>query len=174
MTKHTSPEWPFVEARYSGGKQRPTVITLQPSFTTSEEGAALGLANMWHSPFSPDYSGHYTVDNAKIIRCVDDSVVSGFKEFQLDGILRIFMCAEPASPTTFWNEVEHAQVLHTTATLVAELCRKHKIRPRYLDYQDLLHWGAWSTRRRGGIFVNASEDWPHELFLKDVLHELGG
>jgi hypothetical protein len=166
-TQYEPPVVPYVEAHYQGGKQKPTAIILRPSFTNSEEGAALAVAQYWHRSSSFWDAGHYTVDNARRFRCVRDNVIAG-KDDSGKGELRIALCADPMSGKIFWNEDEHRLVLRNAAQLVAELSLAHKIKARYLDQEGLERWSKFRSRARGGIYIYEPSGFPFEAFLNEV------
>ncbi len=170
MAKYSDPEMPFVESHYQGAGQRPTLIALRPSMTTSEAGAALGVATRYHSKSSPHDAPHYVVDDETRFRCVEDDTIAGHWHCEDKGAIRVMLCAEPVSRVQFWDEiVVHKRVLHNAARLVADLTLLHKIRPEILCEEDLVRWKKHKWRRRGGIFVDASGyDFPIEDFLAEV------
>lgn len=167
MTSYEPPRAPYVEAHHQGGKQKPTAIILRPSFTNSEEGAALAVAQYWHRSSSFWDAGHYTVDRTQRFRCVRDNVIAG-KDTSSKGELRVAICADPMSGQVFWNEDEHRYVLRNAAQLVAELTLAHKIKVRYLDQESLEHWSQFRTRRRGGIYVYEPSGFPFQAFIDEV------
>lgn len=169
MSKYPTPSMPYVQARYQFGRQTPTAIILRASMTTSDEGAALGVAQMWHRAPSVWKSGHYTVDAAKRFRCVPDNVIAGDPGSCEKGGIRIAVCAEPFSRTTFWHEEIHLPVLYKTAELVAELTLAYKIKPSYLELEALEKWSKKPRRRRGGIIVDTTDNFPYQTFLDEVM-----
>lgn len=168
--KYEPPMAPYVQARHQGGKQKPTAIILRPSFTNSEDGAALAVAQYWHRSSSFWDAGHYTVDSSKRFRCVRDNVIAGVKDTD-KGAIRIALCADPIGREVFWDWTEHGPVLMRTAELVAELSLAYKIEPRYLDEGDFERWANRRTKRRGGIYVFEKSGWPYEEFLNEVLSQ---
>lgn len=167
MTKYEPPAAPYVEAHHQGGKQKPTAIILRPSFTNSEEGAALAVAQYWHKSSSFWDAGHYTIDRTKRFRCVRDNVIAGIDNSG-KGELRVTLCADPISGQQFWDVDEHRLVLSNAAHLVAELTLAHKIKLRYLDDDGLARWGKFRTRARGGIYVDEPSGFPFQAFLDEV------
>lgn len=164
---YDAPQAPYVQALYQGGKQKPTAIILRPSFTNSEEGAALAVAQYWHKSGSFWDAGHYTVDSTKRFRCVRDNVIAGIKDVDKNAI-RVAMCADPVSHTTFWDKDEHRQVLRRTAELVAELTMAYEVGVRYLDENAKARWEKRRTKRRGGIYVFEPSGFPFEAFINEV------
>lgn len=167
MRRYQPPNIPFVEARYTGGKQkRPTVIILTLSFTTSEKGAALAVANRHHRSTSPTYSCHYVVDEAEAYRCIPDDVSAyhGYKR-----AIEINICAEPIEDESSWyNHTQHA-VIQRTAKIVADLLLTYKIPTRYLDNDAETRWTTKrKSRRLGGIIIRVPGAWPHDLFMTYV------
>lgn len=162
MSKYKTPQMPYVEAHYQFGKQRPKQIILRGTFTTSTKGAALGIAQAWHSSHEPWTSGHYTVDDETRFRCTNDRIIAGTKNSSDKGVLRIAMCAEPVSGFRFWDEVLHARVLKRTAKLVAELSLAYNIPIRYVDHEP----ARWPMKR--GIVIDTPSGWPSETFLAEV------
>lgn len=160
--RYKTPQMPYVEARFQFGKQKPKRIVLRGSFTTSEKGAALGLAQAWHSAPEPWKSGHYTVDEEQRFRCIPDRVIAGTKECADKGMIRVAICAEPVNSHRFWDETLHGRVLKRTAKLVAELTLAYNIPVRYISPDDR---GLWSGR---GIVVDTPSGWPSETFLSEV------
>lgn len=165
--KYDPPDLPYVEALHQGGRQRPTAIILRPSFTNSEDGAALAVAQYWHRSSSFWDAGHYTVDNTKRFRCVRDNVIAG-KDVEDKGAIRIAICADPVTGTTFWDEYEHRFVLRQTAELVSELTLAYNIRPNVLSESDLVQWRKRRTLRRGGIHVVETRGFPFDSFMNEV------
>ena len=171
MSKLKTPTVPFVEARHQSSKQRPTAIELSFSYTTSDEGAALGIAYAWHKSKTSYEPSHYVVDEAMVYRCVPDKIVAGIPEYSEPRAIRVQICAQPISGSQFWDDTEHAKVLHRAAKLLAELCWTHKIRTVFLDENGKDHWRAWRRRGRGGIFLRnyiPAENFPAMTFLSDV------
>lgn len=167
LTKYEPPTAPYVEAYHQGGKQKPTAIILRPSFTNSEEGAALAVAQYWNKSSSFWDAGHYTVDSTKRFRCVRDNVIAGIDNSG-KGELRVALCADPISGKQFWDEDEHRLVLRNAAQLVAELSLAHKIKVRYLDEDRLERWGKFRTRARGGIHIYETSGFPFQAFIDEV------
>lgn len=167
MTKYEPPIMPFVEAKLKGGKQRPRVIFIKPTFTSSDFGSALAIAQRWHRGASFWEAGHYVLDSKKRFRCVRDNVIAG--EIDADkGALRIAVCAEPISGDVFWDVEVHKEVLRKTAELVAELTLIHNIKVRYLEKGELSKRQRFSMRRRGGIFIEETVGWPLQTFMDEV------
>jgi hypothetical protein len=169
MSKYPPPVMPTVEAFYGSGKQKPTAIILSPSFTTSEKGAALGVAMTWHSPSSPRDSGHYTVDEVQRFRTLPDKMIAGHWQHTQKNAIRIMVCAEPYSASTFWHDNIHLPVLHKTAELVAELTLAYNINVSYFTDGSFERWKKRSTRYRGGILVDTPEGWPWQRFYNEVM-----
>lgn len=167
MTKYEPPTAPYVEAHHQGGKQKPTAIILRPSFTNSEEGAALAVAQFWHKSSSFWDAGHYTVDQNKRFRCVRDNVIAGVDESG-KGELRVALCADPISGHQFWDVDEHRLVLRNAAQLVAELTLAYKIKTRYLDEAGLARWSKFRSRARGGIYIHEPSGFPFQTFIDEV------
>jgi len=166
---YETPIMPYVESKYQGGKQRPTIIIITPSYTTSKKGAALGIAQTWHSSSSRYDSGHYAVDNDTTFRCVSDLVIAGHKSAMDKGAIRITICADPLNRSIFWDTDKHGRVLRNAAKLVADLSLAYKIRVRYLSEEEKMHWAKRRSRRRGGIFIGEGMgNWPSEVFLREV------
>ena len=153
---------PYVEARYQFGKQKPRQIVLRGTFTTSSKGAALGIAQAWHSSHEPWISGHYTVDDETRYRCIEDNVIAGTKDAHNKGVLRIAICAEPVSGYRFWDEAAHSRVLKRAAKLVAELSLAYNIPIRYVENDNSL----WRIKK--GLVVDTPNGWPSEMFLSEV------
>jgi hypothetical protein len=159
MSKYVAPSIPFVEARHVGRKQKPTAIVLSLSSTTSEKGAALGIASYHHSASSPLVSHHYIIDEAETYRCISDNVAAYHSPH---GAISILLCAEP-------DEFEpHWPVLTRAAELVAVLIYGYGIPNRYLDEEMEESWKKHKWRRRGGLIVRAAGTWPYSAFLDDV------
>ena len=171
MVKDLAPNVPFIEAHRKGGKQRPTAIVLRSSFTTSEKGAAMGIANNWHVKTSPALSTHYVVDEAETYQCVPDKIVSYYGAQDPKGALSITICSEPLEYEAFWDDAIHAKVLDRVADLVAQLALAYRIPVRYLDGGGTYHWNKWKRRARGGIIVRVDGAWPMNAFLADVQHK---
>lgn len=165
---YDAPNAPYVQALHQGGKQKPTAIALRPSFTNSEEGAALAVAQYWHRAGNDFWdAGHYTVDAQRRFRCVRDNVIAGETK-AAKGTIRIALCADPFSRTTFWHEDEHRLVIRSAAKLVAELTLAYKINVAYLDDSGLARWEKSRTRRRGGIHVDEPSGFPFQAFIDEV------
>lgn len=165
---YDAPKAPYVEALHQGGKQKPTVILLRPSFTNSEDGAALAVAQYWHRSSNSFWdAGHYSVDARQRFRCVRDNVIAGQNE-KNKGEIRVALCADPVSTQTFWDEDEHRLVLRNAAHLVAELSLAYKINASYLDDSGLARWEKRKTRRRGGIYVCEPSGFPFQAFMNEV------
>jgi hypothetical protein len=165
MAKHAVLPIPFVEARHVGKKQKPTAIVLDLSATTSEKGAALGIAMYHHSINAPSESHHYIVDEAETYRCVPDNVSAYRSPYRA---LSVLICAQPHEYEPLWEDATAALVLYRAAELVASLLSTYKIPVRYLDADDEQKWINHSWRRRGGLIVQAIGTWPYESFLNDV------
>jgi hypothetical protein len=165
MAKHSPPGVPFVEAYNRGTKHRPTAIILKLSDTTSEKGAALGIANYQHKPNAPLTSHHYVVDEAEIYRCIPDNI--GAHSWPHRAIV-VLVCAQYKEHLVDWDTSLDVRSLHLAANLVGDLILAHKIKPRYLDYLARLKWEHRRWRRNGGISVQAPGAWPYEAFMIDV------
>jgi len=168
MSKYKVAKIPYIESHYQGGKQHPTAIILSPTFTTSKKGAALGIANAWNASSSVFQSGHYSIDEETIYRCANDRVIAGHKDVADKGAIRIAICADPLNGTIFWDLGKHGLVLSRTAEFVALLTAMHDIRRAYLSEEDIVRWRRRRSRRRGGIYVDVSSGWPHDLFLNEI------
>jgi len=127
MANAKLPNVPYIQAFYQGKKHKPRIIEIRVSDTTSMQGAALGIANNWHSKTSPHESGHYVVDEALVYRCTPDDRVAGHWHCSDPGVLRVTMCGEPAM-TNLWERNEsYKRAMDRTADLVAQLCLAHNI-----------------------------------------------
>lgn len=174
MSRHPLPQVPFVEAIHKGKKQRPSAILLRSSFTTSQAGAALGVAKNWHQNHRRIESCHYVVDADKTFRCVWDNLESfhtqGFGE-DPRGIVSINVCHDPG------RGEPSLKVLSRVETLVAQLCLSHKIQPRYLEHDSYDKWCRRRWKRNGGIILNVAGEWPYFEFqqrVNDAILDLTG
>lgn len=157
---------PFVEAAHVGGKQKPTAIVLRSSFTTSDDGAALGVATHWHYAGSKMDSCHYVVDDAKTFRCVPDKIRAYPMSTGIyNRAVSINVCYEPPD----WPS---PQVLDRTAVLAARLCKLHKIKPRILSQDQELAWVIHKWRSRGGIILKTVGEFPIADFFELFQDEL--
>jgi hypothetical protein len=153
---------PFVQAHHVGPKQRPTAIVLRTSFTTGIKGAALGLANAWHYPNNRIDSCHYAVDEFQVIRCIPDrlSCQSAYTDCYKNSIT-INVCYDPPDEPSDLT-------MHRTAKQVGRLCRLHRIKVRMLDSDQEKQWIVHPWKRRGGIVIATSGDFPINRFLSSV------
>lgn len=169
MPKHVLPAIPFVEADRVGGSQKPTSIILKISSTTSDKGAALGVAQYQHQPRGPMLSFHYIVDNETTYNCVPVNVASYANPHRAISVL---ICAQPHEDEAMWEDATATPVLHRTADLVADLMLAYKIRPRYLTGEAEEKWFKHRWRHRGGLLVKIPGAWPYESFLLDVRSQM--
>lgn len=165
MLKFQAPNVPFVEAYNKGSKHKPTAIVLTLSSTTSDKGAALGIANRLHLSNAPANSYHYMVDEAETYRGVWDRVAAYNAPYRSIDIL---VCAEPTMNVKEWALKPRSDVLLRTAKLVANLSLSYRIRPRILDEEAEKRWLSHKSSRRGGIILNFVGEFPHDPFLTDV------
>jgi N-acetylmuramoyl-L-alanine amidase CwlA len=156
---------PFIEASNSGRKQRPKSVLIRLSETTSERGAALGIANNWHRNSSLMDSCHYVVDNELVYQCVPHNQIAYSSKFSSQGTISINVCAQPVFDPSFWLDPDYVTVLFRTAELTARLCNEYHIPVRYAD---LMQHRGWF--RKGGIILAVKGGWPVERFLKAVTH----
>lgn len=166
MSRFKPPVVPFVQAHNVGGKQRPTAIVLRSSWTTSEKGAALGIANRLHQRNAPNESYHYVVDEATTYRCIDERRISYYGAQNPRGAISINVCSQPVDKAVYWDDLDHAPVLDRTVDLVAQLALTYKIP---LQYVDVPHW----IRRKSGIMIQVAGAWPSEQFLNNVKAQAG-
>lgn len=127
MSKFKPPNVPFVEAKQKGRKQRPKAIVLRLTYTTSDKGAALGMANTWHRNRSSIFPCHYVVDEAEAYRCVPDRQTAGDTALSAKGVINVGLCAEPVITSTQWMMPQLATTLDKAAQVVAELALAYKI-----------------------------------------------
>lgn len=181
MAKFPAPSYPYVQARHSGGKQTPTLLVMHSTVTTTAEGAALGVANMWHGSRSPVTSAHYVVDEAKTYQCVYDHTVAYHCGYN-DNSIGIEMCDEPDPDSKArWETPAHKAMFDRVTTLAAELCLAYSIPVRFLTDDELRAWGNNKTAKNGGIVTHAQMSrvfkksthwdpgaWPTEKFLEAV------
>lgn len=165
MTRCTLPNVPFVEAHNQGTNQSPTAIFVTISSTTSDKGAALGVANWHHSPIAPTVSYHYVVDEGETYRCVPDHVASYGNPYKA---INVHICAQPQDFVEAWSVGTAKPALERAAELVADLIVAHKIRLRYLDLEAEHRWLKHRWRHNGGIRVRVPGSWPSEDFLNLV------
>ena len=163
---------PYIEARNKFGRQKPTAIIIKPSFTTSEKGAAYGIAYGWFLSNKPWWSGHYSIDARKTYRSVIDTVIAGTKEDHDRGGIRIAVCAEPLDRTVMWHPKEHKVVLHRLADLVADLVLCYGINLKELNAEETSCWRKRPSRRRGGLIIEETSGWDSEAFLNEVKHKI--
>lgn len=159
-------DYPYVEPKWQGRRQRPSLIVLQSSMTTSDSGAAFGLAMAHHKGYTPE-SFHFVVDEAVAIRSVDVKMEAEYAE-DTRHTIGILLCDDPSGLPSRWEDQAHGLLLNKLAELVANLCIEHKIPARFLDSEGLDRWSKWRIKRRGGIVVNgfmAQTYWPSDYFL---------
>jgi hypothetical protein len=158
---------PFVQAHHVGNRrQRPTAIVLRTSFTTGDKGAALGIANAWHNPYTKTDSCHYVVDEFQAVRCVPDkSTAMPIGTGIYKRAISINVCYDPP-------DAPMAAVVARTARLVARLCKLYKIKPRLLSLGGEEDWVLHKWRSRGGIILKTVGDFPTITFLDAVKAEL--
>jgi hypothetical protein len=165
MSRYKEPIVPFVEARHVGGSQKPTSIVLKMSSTTSEKGAAFGIANYHHKETAPLVSFHYIIDEEMTYRCVPSNVAAYGNPYRA---INILMCAQPHDYVPLWEDATASRAMHRTADLIADLMLVHHIRVRNLRGKDAQRWHQHRWRRRGGLLVRPTGAWPHEAFFADV------
>ena len=182
MGKFKAPTVPYVEARHKGGKQKPTLIVLSSSWTTSEKGAALGVANALHRSNAPEKSFHYVIDEASIFQCVWDHCVALHCGYDA-GSIGINMCDDPSLLLRRWNEPSHQRILHRLAEITAKLCLAYDIPAHFLTDEQLSKWSKHKWKSKGGIVTSAQmsrvfnlpdkqdpTEWPRFEFLS-LLHD---
>lgn len=155
---------PFVQAYHVDGGQKPTSIILRTSFTTGDKGAALGIANAWMNPYNKTSSCHYVVDEAKVYRCVPDRIQALPFGNEIKGAISINICYDPP-----YGPVDAAR--YRAASLVARLCKLHKIRVCSLSSDEEIRWLRHKWRSRGGIILKTVGDFPAASFLESVSDE---
>ena len=170
MSRFQPPVAPFVESRYQGANQRPRAIFISSSHTTSEEGAALGLANAWHRRVSSLPAPHYVVDEKAIYRCVPDRKESERRPGR--GALHVHLCSQPADDLSFWDDAEHVRVLDLAEDLVAQLALAYRIPVRRLKKKDEDRWSDESFLRRSGVVFQIVGEFPKERFLQNVREQM--
>jgi hypothetical protein len=166
MPKSKTPNVPFVQAHHQGRKQRPKLIVLRISETSAEAGAALGIADYWHRPYSdPNAARHYVIDESVALRCIPDNRQdgAGYK-----GSISVVLCAMPTTSTLLWDDGPYSNVLKRAADLVAKLCLAYRIPPRILDDEqvDRFYQHPWFSR--GGLVIRVPGAWPLGLFRQLV------
>ena len=169
MGQYSSPNVPFVEARATGKRHRPSVIALDPSFTSTEIGAAYALAVSMNGTGATT-SYHYVVDSQQTYRCVPESNSAYFND-DSKKMLGVLVCDDPKSTPGRWYEHTHEALLAEVADVVAQLCLIHDIRPRYLSEPELKKWQKWRSKRRGGILLHdhmTKGSWPEDYFMRLV------
>lgn len=153
----------LVEAHHVGPRQRPTAIYLQSSFTTGDKGAANGIAQAWHNPNNKVSSCHYVVDESQTLRCMPDNKSSfPFDKTPFKNAVSITVCHNPPTKPS-------SKVLDDTATLVARLCKLHKVRVRILEIDQMNKWLKHRWRSNGGIIIQSLWGVSKEEFLDLVL-----
>lgn len=168
---------PYVEATYQGKKQKPSLIVLDATFTTTSKGAALAVANLWHRPSAPENASHYVIDESISIRCVKDHFRAGRNEW-LPRSLSVTICDDPSLPSSRWQTKAHRATMDKATDLVAQLCIAYRIPARFLSDVQLLRWNRWRSSSRGGIVLTSNLKrllghgalwdlgvWPQDVFL---------
>jgi hypothetical protein len=166
-------DYPYVEPHLTGARQRPSLIVLQSSMTTSYGGAAFGIA-MCHHKNDAKESYHYVVDERSAIRCVDVKMEAQYAP-DTRHTIGILICDDPSGPISRWEDSSHALLLNHMAVLVANLCIAHRIPARFLTSEELQRWSKWRIKRRGGIVVNgfmANTYWPEDYFMQLVRNNI--
>lgn len=165
MTKFQPPNVPYVEAHHQGSKQRPTAIVLSLSSTTSDKGAALGIASRLHKSNAPTNSYHYMVDSAETYRGVWDVVAAYNSPYRS---LDILLCAEPVEQASRWLSAGHSDTLYRAVDLVARLSLIHKIPVRILHGSAENKWEHRKWRMHGGILLRVQGEFPEDAFIRLV------
>jgi N-acetylmuramoyl-L-alanine amidase CwlA len=159
---------PFVQAHHIGKKQRPTAIVLRTSFTTSDGGAAHGIAQAWHNSNNRIDSCHYVIDERQIIRCIPDNRASrSIYTSSYRKAITINVCYDPPS-------VPLDVIVNRTAKQVARLCKLHRIKLRLLTKEQELEWLNRPWKHRGGIILKTAGYFPSEKFFTRVQDEYRG
>lgn len=144
---------PFVEAVVKGRKQRPSLIALDPSFTSSDPGAAYAVAMTMHKPSARE-SVHYMVDAGTTLRLLSDHISATPNVGSMSPkTLTIRICDDPRGAVNRWYEDEHSELLFRLSDLVAQLCIKYHIRPQMISETEYSRWLKWRIKRRGGIWI---------------------
>lgn len=165
MARHAVPNYPYVQARYVGGSQRPTAIVLSLSDTTSDKGAALAIANYHHSVVAPPKSYHYIVDENKTYRCIPVDVAAYGNPHRA---INVHICAQPHESVPMWEDGSATKVMYRTADLIADLMLAYRIPARNLTGAAEDRWVKHKWRTRGGLIVRVPGVWPYKSFLDDV------
>lgn len=165
--------YPYVEAFQQGGRQRHlSVIRVVPSETTSDTGAALGVAQRQHLSDAPHEAFHFTVDETRIYQCVPIKTQAGHFHCANKGEIGIKLCFDPPDVQYGWDDFQHTKLLDNLVDLLALLTVQYKIRPRFLTQKEYDAWRfkSFKTRSSGGIFLDFGV-WSPESYLLSALKE---
>lgn len=159
---------PFVEAIHKGGRHKPTSIVLRLSNTTSEDGAALGVANAWNRSRSIEKSAHFVVDEASSYQCVDVKMAAKHSGVYDKGTICVVICAQPSDFLRVWSDDAQGSAFFNAAKLVGELSDQLRIRRRFLTDEQKSGWIKFRCRSRGGIINRIDGNFPTQDFLDYV------
>lgn len=165
MAKFDPPNVPLIQAHMVGSKQRPSAICIDLSETTSDTGAAYGVALRLHKTNSPAKSYHFVVDETRAYRGLRENFASYDNPYRSISVL---ICAQPKEHEALWEEPGSRAALNYAASIVADLILAYRIPLRYLEGEDRDRWNKRRWRRRGGIIIKARGAFPRQVFMNDV------
>lgn len=149
----------FIQTRLRSKSQRPTAISIRVSGNTSDVGSAKAIALAWHKERDNQKNTHYVVDSENIVRTEWDYLQDGLGQ---KGVVSITVSSNLFYEKEQWFEGNQEQAYRNTAKLVAAICDKYGVRPRYID-SNSSDWLSWKTRRRGGIMLETIGVWPDDF-----------
>lgn len=164
--------YPYVEAHHQGLRQRrPSAILLKPTWTTSDTGAAYGIAMAQHRRGAPHDTAHFVVDSSTIYQCVPAKTIAGHEHCSTKNLLSISVCFDPSETQYGWDSKTHQDLLENLSELVAQLTVEYKIRPVWLDAASFKRWTKMKTRSRGGLFAQMEGPWPLAEFNSTLMQK---
>jgi N-acetylmuramoyl-L-alanine amidase/Putative peptidoglycan binding domain len=112
------------------------LIVIHTMEMAEKPDTAEGCARWFQNP-TAEVSAHYCVDNNSVVQCVHDKDIAWHARGGNHNSLGIEHAGTAKQTGRQWNDEYSQAMLERSATLTAELCKKHKVPPVWLFPADL-------------------------------------
>jgi N-acetyl-anhydromuramyl-L-alanine amidase AmpD len=131
--------YPFVASpHYTRMPGRPTDVLVMHTMEIAERPDAAEICARWFQSRVSRVSAHYCVDANGVIQCVRERDIAWHARGGNTTSIGVELAGFARQTPREWDDAYSRRVLTRASTLVADICRRHRIPVRWLAADDLV------------------------------------
>lgn len=113
------------------------LVVIHSMESLEKPGTARAVAKWFAGPLAPRASAHYCVDNTETVQCVKETSIAWAAPGANNDGVHIELAGYAKQSASDWDDAYSKAELGRAAELVADICRRYQIPPRWLTVAEV-------------------------------------